>query len=159
MPFKQLAVSFFGLLSLGACFEGIPPEYDQFFKLPLAQQHREIQNYPFDKQIEIYLLSMKRHPPDYGFATDIARNGKIAVPFLVERLKNEQHEFTQEDIILVFERMAEFHSWGAEHDLYIEYDVKSDREVVSLLEEVVSSMQDRHYKERSEESLDVILGR
>ncbi len=152
------------LLSLGACLEPMPPEYEEFFKLPLRQQHREIHNYPLDKQIEIYLIEVSTgRPPDYGFAYDIASNGEIAVPFLVERLKNEQRELNQEDIIrdiiYVFEKMAELHSWGVEHDLYIEYDVKSDKEIVSLVEELVSSMQEPLPRERSEKSLDVILDR
>lgn len=149
------------VLSLGAClYEGAPPEYEEFFKLPLAQQHREIDNYPFDKQIEIYLVAVQRiHPPDYGFADDIASHGEVAVPFLVERLNNEQSEFTQQHIIYVFQMMAEFHSWGVEHDLYIEYDVKSDQEVVSLVEELVSSMQEPLPRQRGEEALGVILGR
>lgn len=147
------------VLSLGGCVE-TPSEYEEFFKLPLAQQHREIDNYPFDKQIEIYLVAVAmRHPPDYGFAYDIAHNGEIAVPFLVERLNNEQSEFTQQHIIYVFQIMAEFHSWGVEHERYIEYDVKSDHEVVSLVEELVSSMQEPLPRQRGEEALDVILSR
>ena len=83
----------------------------------------------------------------------------LAVPFLIERLNNEQSEFTQQHIIYVFQMMAESHSWGVEHDLYIEYDVKSDQKVVSLVEELVSSMQEPLPRQRGEESLDVILGR
>ncbi|MDA2925560.1 hypothetical protein MYX65_13085 [Acidobacteria bacterium AH-259-L09] len=147
------------LLAGISCMGEIPSEYRAFFDLPLSQQHRAIHDYPLDKQLDIYLIAVTRiHPPDYAFADDIASSGKKATPILVKRLKGEQDESIQQKIIYIFEVMARCHNFNVQHDLYLDYDVGNDKDVITLVKQVVSLMEGPFYKERSERSLKVILG-
>ena len=157
---SRVALALLVACVLVSCRESIPSEYRSFFDRPLEEQSEELQKYPLDEQIDIYLIAVtKIHPPLSHLAVDIARYEKKAVPYLIERLREEEGDELREDIIYVFRWMALLHNYGPEHSFYVEYDVKSDQEVVSLLEEVVSSMQEPLPRRSSEESLDIILGR
>jgi hypothetical protein len=124
--------------------------YDQFFlSRNLEQQHEVFKKLPLEKQYELYIHQMtKMHPPDLSFADDIAQRGYEAVPFLKNKLELEKEELVQESILLVFESMVK----------YQHMDLKSDKELMKLIEDKVSKMKYPYSKKFSEEHLKVILG-
>ncbi|MDQ3649108.1 MAG: hypothetical protein M3458_02270 [Acidobacteriota bacterium] len=92
---------------LAGCSQKIPAEYKWFFDLPLDRQHDEVRKLPVEQQMDIYFVAMGRHPPDKGFAYDIADSGVKALPALIHRLEAEDSEFNQLYILDVLEIMAE----------------------------------------------------
>lgn len=145
-------------LTVGSCRESIPSEYRSFFDRPLGEQSDALQKYPLNKQIDIYLIAVTRiHPPLSHLAVDLARHEKKVVPYLVERLREEEDDELRADIIYVFRWMARLHNYGPDHPFYIDYDVRNDLDVVSFLEQVVSL--NGLQREDAEESLRVIRGK
>jgi len=133
---------------LSGCPSRIPLEYRPFFALPLAEQDREIQKYPLDKQVDLYLSGVRViRPPPIGLAYPIAKSGPAAVPGLLRRLRQAQDEVDQLFIIYVFEKMAKFY-----------YPLKDNTDVVTSVREVVARMQDPLWRRESEASLRVIAG-
>jgi hypothetical protein len=130
-----------GLLS--ACH--YPSEYIEFRRLPPERQHAEFRRFPIDKQIDFYLYSMNREPPDTSFADDIARRGKEVIPFLLARLQNERAEYRQYDIIFIFEVMHRNHN-----------SLGDEEEAIRTIEEVVARMRDSYWRRMAQRSLDVI---
>jgi len=119
-----------------------------FFALPLQRQHEEFRTYSLDKQYEIFIYSMqRRHPADLSFAYDIASKGQPAAGFLSGKLQGTSNEWTQENIIYVFEVMAK--------QKY--YSVSSDRKLITQLRRAVTSMKRTDTRENSERSLKTII--
>ncbi len=130
------------------CNEEASQEHKMFFNQPLSKQHDEFLKLPIEKQFDIYIYAMtKRHPPDLAFADDIAEQGEKAVPFLIDKLKQENRESIQQKIIFVFERMARQ-----------KVNIKGDKALMALLENTIASMNQSLYIERSKESLSLIKG-
>jgi len=119
-----------------------------FFALPLQRQHEEFRTYTLEKQYEIFIYSMqRRHPADLSFAYDIASKGQAAADFLSVKLQGTNDEWTQENIIYVFEVMAK--------QKY--YSVGSDRKLITQVRRAVTSMKRTDIRENSERSLKTIL--
>lgn len=146
-----LAVAFFGVsCSTLRSRDGMSNERHDLFDLPLQKQHEEFMKLPIEEQFKVYVYAMtKRHPPDLSFAEDIASRGPTIIPFLLGKLKEEPRESVQQKIILIFEMMT----WR--HKL----DLSENGELITTLNRVISSMSDPLYRDRSQNSLRVILTR
>ena len=116
------------VILLFGCREGAPAEDRAFFELPLQQRHEKFRTLPVEKQLELYFYAVQRHPPDYGFANDIAQRGEGIIPLLVERLKREKDESKQRDIIYIFKALAD------------EGGLSNRQEVITLIEQVTFAM-------------------
>lgn len=130
------------------CRSQIPAEYQEFFELSPNQQNEEMRRLPLDKQIDYYLAGVTyRHPPMLGLAENIARHGREAIPFLLQRLREERDERQQVYIMYVFKHMhqREYHN------------LSNEMEVIELLRTVTANMRDSDYKDRGEETLRVIV--
>jgi hypothetical protein len=94
------------LLSL-SCGEKIPKECEEFYSLTAAQQIEVFKQYPVERQYPIYRCgTTQMHPPDMGLAIYIAEGGQKNIPFLLQKLKDEDSEPMRRYIILVFDLMA-----------------------------------------------------
>ena len=123
-----------------------PPEYQSLRDLPPEQRGDRFSNYPFETQVDVYLFASTRvHPPEFGYAYDIARNGKAVLPVLNQKLREEKSQSRQERLLYVYEVMSEFF-----------YPLKKDEEVIALVKQTISRMTSP-YKERAELSLRSIL--
>lgn len=126
----------------------VPARYQEFFELPLAEQHVRLTALPIEEQVEIYLYAVTaRHPPDLGFAVDVAKSGAVAVPVLLRRLENTHEEGAQQKLLYVFEWMAKLRS----------YDVRADATALEILRRTVTNMRNPLYRERSEASIAAVL--
>ncbi len=148
---QRLLVAVFACLSLAVgCGAGeVPAEYQGFFALPSAQQHRELAKEPLEKQIDIYVFAVENFRPSaygFGFSDDIAANGEVAVPVLVARLRSDPNESHRWALIHVFRDMVKFY-----------YDFRDERETVQVLTEVVGSMKGPFYRKDSENLLSEIV--
>lgn len=124
-----------------------PPEYTKLLELPEDQRHAEFKKMPIEKQIDIYLLSMTREPPDLGFEDALASQGRTVIPPLLERLRKEPEEYRQSDLIYVFEVM---------NRKYL--SLKEEKDVITSIENVVARMNHPTWKGRSKKALDIIRG-
>src|SRR5438128_8005098 len=70
-----------------------PPEYKRIFGLPSDQQKEEFRKLPLDKQVEMYRYAMYREPPDLKYSDFLASNGKEAIPYLLQRLREEESDY------------------------------------------------------------------
>src|SRR2546421_11380051 len=95
---------------LAGCGPRMPAEYKWFFDLSPQQQHAEMKKFPIDKQVDYYLVGMSYvHPPKMGLATDIAQQGKTALPYLMKRLKEEREDYERANIMLILKEMSLFY--------------------------------------------------
>lgn len=134
------------LACLGAGCGGVPPEYEAFLELPLNRQREELKKFPPEKQLEYYFAGLRyMHPGNQGLADPIAERGKDALPFLLGRLRGEKNERHKADIIFIFEMM---------HVSY--YNLKDEREVISLLEETKAGAKSPDLREKCDEALKLI---
>ena len=119
-------------LSPSGCHRTTPPEYEGFLNLPLSEQHKVLRNLPLEKRMDYYLAAMEyNEPPGVGLADDIAREGKMALPILTKRLREEKDERVRIQIIRIFEFM---------HAHY--YKLKNESEILTQLRETIDSMKD-----------------
>jgi hypothetical protein len=117
---------------------------DGFFRLPSLQREAEFENYPVERQLDIYLCGMNMEPPHMGLAIYIANGGEKNVPFLLQKLKSEKRENVEKNIIFVFGLMA------------IKGRLKGRHDVLDQIEPIVAGMKFRVYKEPATEDLDLI---
>src|SRR5215204_3001678 len=97
----------FLLLMSPRCGEPMPGQCKAFYSMTATQQIELFKQYPIERQYEIYRCgTTQRHPPDMGLAIYIADGGQKNIPFLLEKLGEEDDEATQRYIILAFELMA-----------------------------------------------------
>lgn len=133
-------------VTLGGCFAQSPPDdYLKFKELSIREQHCGFKKLSIDKQIDYYLLDRNREPPDLSFSLDIASQGRAVIPALLKRLREENAEYRQEAIMNIFEDMDRYY-----------VDLKSDKEVISALKEIVAKMKDQNWARMSQESLNAI---
>jgi hypothetical protein len=125
--------------------ESVPPEYNAFFSLDWDQQIAKAEKFPIEKQIEYYLAGKKYvHPPSSTLLRVIAKQGKAAIPALLERIKKEDRDSGKIYLLEVFRNIHDFH-----------YDLRGEKEVLAQLQDVVSRMGNR--KARGEEILTDIV--
>lgn len=127
----------------------VSEDIKQFFELPVREQHESISRFEIEKQYDIYIYSMtRRHPPDLGFAYDLASERERVVPFLMENLRQTEEESIQEKIIYVFAVMTWAHGMN----------LNDDEELIKLIHEVVASMTNDYYKGLSQQYVREIEG-
>ncbi|MGH9966656.1 MAG: hypothetical protein ACREBG_02320 [Pyrinomonadaceae bacterium] len=148
---SDIKFRFMFVVLLFACLlEGcsrIPPEYRPFLVLSPDQRHAEMQKLPIEKRIDYYLAGVRYlHPPQIGLADDMAKEGKQAIPVLLDRLKREKDEMTKFDIMYIFKVM---------HGSY--YGLKDETEAIAQLKQTTNGMRDPSWKSRSEELLKFIV--
>lgn len=125
---------------LTGCGSPVPAEYEEFFGLPLDQQHEKFRTFPVEQQINIYFAAMGQHPPDNGFADDIAGGGKKALPILLDKLRSAD-ELHQYYLLEVFEIMAK------------RGDLSSRQDIINEIRNTVSKMKFKQFKEMSQSAL------
>jgi len=149
--FRLFIVLFF-LFSCGrpiGCGEKVPEEYKIFFSKPIEEQHREFIKLPLEKQYEFHIYAMTRiHPPYLGFAKEIViTNGEKVILFLTSKLKEEKDETRQMAVIYLFTALA---NEG--------YNIRDNKELIQLMERIISSMKYRSNIELTKLSLKMIMG-
>jgi hypothetical protein len=95
---------------------------------------------PLKRQIDLYLDCTCKEDSitaDYRFSKYIAKNGKEAIPYLMERLKSEEDENKQLKIISVFSQMTPEDLRGRQDvaDLVNQTVAKMNGSFLSFLEE------------------------
>ena len=138
-----LQVGLFGLFP-GCLLQSPPADYLRFKELPVEKQHCEFKKLSIDKQIDYYLLDRNREPPDLSFADDIAGQGRVVIPALLKRLREEKAEYRQQALILIFEDMNRY------------ADLRAEREVIDTLKETIAKMEDRDWAKSAQKSLNAI---
>jgi hypothetical protein len=133
-------------------------QYKDFFDLPLDKQYKKFESYPIEKQFDVYILAMmKKHPHDMNFAIYMARKGKDAVPFLVNKLRQENYsgygsraatrENIKEKTIFLLRLMSRQNY----------YAVKNDEDAIKAIRSEIEKMQDPLHRRLSNEYLWEIL--
>jgi hypothetical protein len=108
-------------------------EREFFSKNPAATRVDRLRQYSLEDQYRLFRYGNDRfEPPLTGLARPIAERGSSAIPFLLEKLKQQADDITVRDVLLVFETMGSIKS----------YDVKSDAVVMGALRSRVSTMND-----------------
>jgi hypothetical protein len=131
------------ILSISSrCREPMPAQCREFYSMTAVKQVEVFKLYPLERQYEIYRCgTTQRHPPAMGLSIYIAEGGEKNIPFLLEKLGQEESESMQRYIILVFEMMA-----GRGY-------LRGRTDVVKGVEQAVDKMSDSFLKEVSQESL------
>jgi len=126
-------------LAVGICAAcRMPPECNQFYELPHTERYAKFPTYPLDKQITIYLCAMNREPPDLRLAGLIAEEGDKVIPFLLEKARAQKSENAQDDIVYIFEVMAQ------------RGGLRGRADVVEDLQKIVQSMKNESIRRRSQ---------
>src|ERR1700686_4190477 len=115
-----------GCFSTGGCGHQMPSLCKEFYDLTPQDQEVEFRVFSVEKQLEVYRCEMRRKPPNLGRAYDIASRGVEVIPILLERLKAEEDEHFDNDLIYIFRIMS--------RDGYLE----GRKDVVDEIKNVVS---------------------
>src|SRR5437870_13502457 len=107
----RLVVYMFALLTtvvnLG-CGPEMSEECKAFYALPSYEgSHAFRDDYPIDKQLNIYRCGMQRRPPEFGLAVYIAERGEKNLPIILDRFKAEKDEPTKVGMLFIFELMSQ----------------------------------------------------
>lgn len=133
------------LPTLAGC-QQIPPEYKEFFDLPVEQQRERLKSFTIDKQIEYHLAGHQYFHPPIEFTEIIASQGKDAIPHLEKKLREEKIEYRQVVLMYLFKHIHFFY-----------YDLSGEKEALELLKEVTAKMGPSYHKENAEKILKDIL--
>ena len=137
-----------GSIPFSSCRPDAPEECKDFLTLPVARQEEVFRTYPVEKQLNLYICDYRySHPVNVGLAYGLAEWGEKVVPFLLNRLEQEEDERNQEPIIHVFELM------------YRRGYLRDREDVVNAIRRTVSNMQRPAVKEVSQEMLFSIEGK
>ena len=104
----------------------MPQVCKNFYSLPGSERERQFPGYPLDQQLEIYHCGMQYRPPKITWAWDIADRGEKIIPELLRRMKSEESQATQAELIFIFRVMSRRGYLRERHDV-----VDEIREVVS----------------------------
>jgi hypothetical protein len=129
------------ICALGLSCSGVSKECSDFFSQPVEQAEAKFRTYPIEKQFDLFSCGMRMEPQVLWPAADLADRGDPAIPFLLDRLKKESDELSQDDIIFVFELMS---SKG-----YLD----NKPFVIDELTQIVSKMKNPSVKNLSQEKL------
>jgi len=148
-------------LIVGGCADGAFSKYEKysdFFKSPPDIRQTAFKSLPVEEKYNVCIYAMiLLHPPELGYAYDLATYGDKIVPFLIEKLRESEHirnkgdrAIMQQAIIYIFENMA-LQQQNLLSDALV---LNGNVELVKYLEEIVSRMdQNSLAKELSEQSL------
>jgi hypothetical protein len=108
MLHRALVVSFMAASGCVPERGPIPQEYRAILAMPTGHPRTEaFRRFPVKDQVNIYLLGMKtEHPPPMGFAWEVARNGKTALPYLAQALREAESTAPVDDVMTVLELIA-----------------------------------------------------
>lgn len=134
------------LLSASCLGMGSSSEDERFLSRPMNERREIIVQYPTEKQVDLYLLAMQKHPPDLGLADAVAKSGAKLVPILIQRIQREQSEIAKVQLIDIFERMQ---SLGY-------YAVASDEATMTILASQVGAIKDDGWRAMAADLLDKI---
>lgn len=133
------------ILYLGCQSPTQPKECIEFFNTDSTQRLKEFSKYDLEKQLTIHQCGLDWRPP-YDRSYEIAKRGKSIIPILLQKLNTDNNknryetEKTKYGVILIFQRLAE------NGDL-------DNREVIKILEQIVSEFKTDWIKEEAKESL------
>ncbi len=102
-----------------------------FFNLSIQDRVNKFTEYSVESQYRLLIFGNQVvHPPAMYLASEFAKNGEVGLSFLKEKLVEVDDEVTIRDIAYTIKEM----------DRLGFYDVKADVDLMSLLEEKVTSM-------------------
>ena len=127
------------------CGSNTPPEYKKLFYLPQQRQEERFKQFPLEKQVDIYIYAMYVEPPLTRYAEYLGGNGKQVLPVLLARLEAEESDTAKAHLIYAFREIHERH-----------YSLRTEKNMVDSITNVVSNMKDKYRKKQSEEYLKVI---
>src|SRR5262249_1368444 len=84
----------------------MPTVCKDFYDLPGPERGRQFPGYSLERQLEIYHCAMQLRPQQLIWAWDIADGGEKVIPELLGRMKSEQSERTQAELIFIFRIMS-----------------------------------------------------
>ncbi|MDH5326571.1 MAG: hypothetical protein OEZ68_09160 [Gammaproteobacteria bacterium] len=115
----------------------------EFFSLSRNESAKKFKKYSLERQFELYLAGMNRHPPYLFLAKIIAQKGEQATRFLVGKLEEEKNEMNQFEILFIFETMK---SYGY-------YDISQNQTQMKIVKNAIDSMTLEPIRKRSKDSL------
>ncbi len=114
-----------------------------FRDLSFQARAERIRAAPIEEQLDLYKCGMYTHPPD-DYAGEIARGGAKNIPVVLERLKAEESETHQNDLIHVFEEMAK------------EGHLKGRRDIADQIKGIISAMKFNEIKAEARKRLETV---
>lgn len=122
-------------------------EMDTLLNLPMKEQEENFKNFPLSKQVDVYVQAMYVEPPQTRYADYLASNGKQALPFLIDRLREEKSDTAKAFLFYAFEVM---------HEKY--YSLSNEKDVLESLKTTIIGMSDNYRRQQAEGYLKTILG-
>jgi hypothetical protein len=118
-------------------------EHD-FFEQGYDGAGTRFESYSLDDQIKIYLYGMQQiQPPMSVLSRPIAERGLVAIPLLLDELKQHPTDQNIRDTMVIFETMQSLGS----------YDVRHNKSLMKKLDAYISGMKNRMLKVQSNEQL------
>ena len=124
-----------------ACVPPTPPECRAFLNLPREQRHAEFRSYEIEKQLDVYLCTMKAELPEVGLADEVANRGEAVIGPVIAKLKSVPSETDKYLMIHLLEVMSE------------RGYLRGKKDVIAQISDVVDAMKMDSIKQRSAESL------
>ena len=132
-------ITFFFAFAFLVCCERIPSEYQDFFNLGIGEQEKSIHNYPLDHQIDLMILGFEYLiPPSHFLAREVAKNGKIIIPLLMQRLRTIDSEHAKNAVLYALLEIDLRH-----------YEWRKDPEYITLLKEEAAAMQNSSWRQET----------
>lgn len=127
------------LFSVTACAAaGSPNEADKFSEMTSEQRQSFILSQPVDRRVDVYIDMLRAiRPPDLSLESALASNGKRIIPDLKKELQRSDSDVVKVHLIMVFYRMQRSET----------YSVASDSELMGLLEDEASAIEDPEWRE------------
>jgi hypothetical protein len=124
-----------------SCVPPTPPECRAFLNLPREERHAEFRTYEIEKQLDVYLCTMKAELPDVGLADEVANRGEAVIGPIVAKLKSVSSETDKYEMIHLLEVMSE------------RGYLRGKKDVIAQISDVIDAMKTDSIKHRSAESL------
>ncbi len=119
------------------------PECRAFRDMSFTERAGKIRTSPVEQQLDLYKCGMYTHPPD-DYAGEIADGGEKNISAVLGRLKSEESETHQDDLIHIFEEMAK------------KGHLRGRQDVAAQVSVVISKMKLDEIKARAQPRLNII---
>jgi hypothetical protein len=83
----------------------VPPEYRPFFDQPYERQEEEIQRLPIERQLDVYIAGLSRHPPSIDLGLAIGKQGPAIMPALLSRMRLARHDYIKAELVWILRGM------------------------------------------------------
>lgn len=104
---------------------------NEFFDLSVSERIGKLRDYSLEDQYKLFIFFQQVvHPPNLSLAEEFAKNGESAIPVLKKELIETEYDMTIRDIAWTLYWMNRLGT----------YDVKRDKELMTLLKERRKSM-------------------